>query len=84
MSNASVVSSDYAVAVTTKPASAGSADEPRVVLIGKPGCHLCAAARDVVVSVTSGLGIGWREESILDDASLYERYWEQIPDPRGR
>jgi hypothetical protein len=52
---------------------------PRVVLIGKPGCHLCDTARDVVVSVTSELGVGWREVSILDDPSLAEQYWEQIP-----
>jgi hypothetical protein len=65
--------------VTRTPASWGSADEPRVVLIGKPGCHLCDTARDVVVSVTAELGVGWREVSILDDPSLAERYREQIP-----
>jgi hypothetical protein len=65
--------------VTRKPGSGASADQPRVVLIGKPGCHLCDAARDVVVSVTSQLGVGWREVSILDDPSLAEQYREQIP-----
>lgn len=52
---------------------------PRVTLIGKPECHLCEAARTVVAAVTSELGIGWREISIMDDPELYERYWEQIP-----
>lgn len=51
----------------------------RVTLIGKPGCHLCDTARDVVASVTAELGIGWHEVSILDDPELSERYWEQIP-----
>ena len=51
----------------------------RVTLIGKPGCHLCDDAREVVARVTGDLGVGWEERSILDDPELYERYWEQIP-----
>lgn len=54
-------------------------DEPRVTLIGKPGCHLCDDAREVVAAVAAETGTGWRELSILDDAALSERYWEQIP-----
>jgi Glutaredoxin-like domain (DUF836) len=52
---------------------------PRVTLIGKPGCHLCDEAREVVARVTADLGVGWEERSILDDPALHERYWEQIP-----
>jgi hypothetical protein len=52
---------------------------PRVTVIGKPGCHLCETARNVVASVTEELGVSWNEVSILDDPELYERYWEQIP-----
>jgi hypothetical protein len=51
----------------------------RITLIGKPGCHLCDAARAVVAGVAADLGIGWEELSILDDPVLSERYWEQIP-----
>ena len=51
----------------------------RVTLIGKPGCHLCDDAREVVARVAADLGVGWEELSILDDAALHERYWEQIP-----
>jgi len=54
-------------------------DEPRVTLIGKPGCHLCDDAREVVARVAAETGTGWQELSILDDAALAERYWEQIP-----
>src|SRR5215207_7867747 len=57
----------------------GPADEPRITLIGKPGCHLCDDAREVVTRVAAETGAGWRELSILDDAELSERYWEQIP-----
>lgn len=52
---------------------------PRVTLIGKPGCHLCDTAREVVVSVSSRLGVAWQELSILDDDALAARYAEQIP-----
>jgi len=52
---------------------------PRVVLLGKPGCHLCDDARVVVARVCEELGVGWRELSILDDPELEARYWEQIP-----
>ena len=52
---------------------------PRVTLIGKPGCHLCAEARAVVALVCDDLGESFTEVSIEDDPVLYDRYWEQIP-----
>jgi len=51
----------------------------RVTLIGKPGCHLCDEAREVVARVTAELGEAFEERNILDDPALNERYWEQIP-----
>ena len=55
----------------------------RLTLIGKPDCHLCDDARDVVASVIDELGaassITLEELSILDDAALNEKYWEEIP-----
>jgi hypothetical protein len=57
-----------------------------ITLIGKPGCHLCDTARDVVASVVAELGseasapsITVEELSILDDAGLADRYAEEIP-----
>ena len=52
---------------------------PRITLIGKPGCHLCDEAREVVAAVAAEVGVGWEERSILDDPALQERYAEQIP-----
>ena len=52
---------------------------PRVLLLGKPGCHLCDEARVVVAQVCEELGVAWAERSILDDPALTERYAEQIP-----
>lgn len=51
----------------------------RITVIGKPGCHLCDNAQVVVDRVAADLGVGVTVLSILDDADLHERYWEQIP-----
>jgi glutaredoxin-like protein DUF836 len=51
----------------------------RITLIGKPGCHLCDDARDVVERVAADTGTDWNELSILDDPALAEQYWEHIP-----
>jgi len=50
-----------------------------VTLIGKPGCHLCDVARDVVVRVCEETGAAWEEKDINQDQELYRKYWEQIP-----
>jgi hypothetical protein len=54
-------------------------DDVRVVLVGRPGCHLCDDARAVVAAVTGPLGVAWREVSIEDDPALADRYAEEIP-----
>ncbi|MRG59637.1 glutaredoxin family protein [Agromyces sp. CFH 90414] len=58
----------------------------RLTLIGKPGCHLCDDARDVVFAVLEEIaampgaaGVVFDERSILDDPALAERYAEEIP-----
>ncbi len=51
----------------------------RVVLIGRPGCHLCDEARAVIERVAGELGVGWQERSIDDDPDLRRRYADQIP-----
>jgi len=58
----------------------------RLTLIGKPGCHLCDDAREVVQAVMTEVGaadaaprVTLDERSILDDAVLAERYAEEIP-----
>lgn len=51
----------------------------RVTLIGKPGCHLCDEAREVIAAVTADLGETYEERDILLEPELHDRYWEQIP-----
>ena len=53
--------------------------EPRITLIGKPGCHLCDDARAVVTRVAGETGTTVRELSILDDEELAAQYADQIP-----
>lgn len=53
--------------------------EPRVLLVGKPGCHLCDDARGVIEAVTSELGESFTEVSILDEPDLMAKYAEEIP-----
>jgi len=51
----------------------------RVTLIGRPGCHLCDDARQVVERVTADLGVGFEELSVDDDPQLLAEYAEEIP-----
>lgn len=51
----------------------------RITLIGKPGCHLCDDAREVIIRVAGRLGVQWEEISILDDPALTQRYANDIP-----
>lgn len=53
--------------------------DARVMLVGKPGCHLCDEAREVVAQVCAQQEVDWVEVSILDDPVLADRYWERIP-----
>ena len=53
--------------------------ETRITLIGKPGCHLCDAAREIVAKVAGELGVGWVEYDINEDPALKEDYWDLIP-----
>jgi glutaredoxin len=51
----------------------------RVLLLGKPGCHLCDDAREVVAAVAAELGVGWEERNIAEDADLQQQYAELVP-----
>lgn len=56
-----------------------------LTLIGKPDCHLCDVAREVVDQAIAELpdavadGVEVSEHSILDDPALHETWWEKIP-----
>ncbi|MEJ2578232.1 MAG: glutaredoxin family protein [Kineosporiaceae bacterium] len=50
-----------------------------MTLIGRPGCHLCAQAREVVARVGADLGVSWEERVITDDPAWVRDYRETIP-----
>jgi glutaredoxin len=50
-----------------------------VTLYGKPGCHLCDDAREVIARVCADLGTAYDEVDITADADLQRRFGEQIP-----
>jgi hypothetical protein len=53
-----------------------------LTLIGKPDCHLCDVAREIVETVVAELpedAVEVEELSIADDAALYAQWWEKIP-----
>lgn len=51
----------------------------RITLISKPGCHLCALARQVIERVAADLHVGWEERSITDIPDPDPLWWEQLP-----
>lgn len=64
----------------------GGVTTATITLIGKPGCHLCDDAREVIAAVVSELegvasapAVVVTEVSILDDAELHDEYVEEIP-----
>jgi hypothetical protein len=52
---------------------------PQVRLLGRPGCHLCDEAREVVRRECRRAGAVLTEVSILDDPALQAAYWDRIP-----
>jgi glutaredoxin len=51
----------------------------RVVLYGKPGCHLCDEARAVVAAVRARQPFDLEEVDVSTDPELHRRYGERIP-----
>lgn len=51
----------------------------RVTLYGKPGCHLCDDAREVIARVCAEVGTSYDEVDITTDPALQQQFGEQIP-----
>ncbi|MBV8160727.1 MAG: glutaredoxin family protein [Acidimicrobiia bacterium] len=50
-----------------------------ITLLTRPGCHLCDAARDVVIRVATDLGVPWEERDITRSPQDLDEYWDKIP-----
>jgi glutaredoxin len=53
--------------------------EPRVLVLTRPGCHLCEEAIAVVESVVAETGDSYEERNVDRDPELLRRYSEQVP-----
>src|SRR5207247_539999 len=77
---------DAAAAAGGHPrARAPSADvtpEP-LLLVGKPGCHLCEVMREVVSPVAAELGLALAERDVRSDPELDALYRNDIPDRKS-
>jgi glutaredoxin len=51
----------------------------RILLLGRPGCHLCDDARAVIERVAQELGVTWAERDITDSEEDLRAYRDQIP-----
>lgn len=50
-----------------------------IVLLSRPGCHLCDDARTVISRVAADLGMSWEERDITASPDDLVRYSEMIP-----
>ena len=52
----------------------------QLVLISKPGCHLCDDARQIILDVLKDFpDVFFEEKNMLDDQELIDAYSEEIP-----
>ncbi len=51
----------------------------RVVLYGKPGCHLCELAHQLLLGLQRDFALTIEEIDITRDPELFKRYWDKIP-----
>lgn len=62
-----------------RPRPPAESAQPVITLLGKPGCHLCDEAREIIRRVAGDLGVRWEERDITRSEEDTRRYWEQIP-----
>jgi glutaredoxin len=63
-----------------EPTASGVADgEPRIVILTRPGCHLCEEAVAVVDRICAETGDTYEERNVDLDEELLDRYDEQVP-----
>jgi hypothetical protein len=62
----------------SEPAPA-HADDARVVVYTRLGCHLCDVALEVVATVCADTGDSWTQVFIDADDELVSRFTDQVP-----
>jgi Glutaredoxin-like domain (DUF836) len=56
-----------------------SSQRSRVLLLSRPGCHLCADARAIIARVTAELGESFEERDITASPDDLAAYCDMIP-----
>ena len=51
----------------------------RIILLSRPGCHLCEQARAVIERVAADLGVPWSERDITQSPEDLRAYSEMVP-----
>lgn len=51
----------------------------RIMLLGRPGCHLCDDAREIIRRVAGELSVTWDERDITESEDDMREYWDKIP-----
>ena len=59
--------------------SVRDAGTPRIVLVGRVGCHLCDEAEAIISRVAAETGATWVKVSVDDDPALLARWSHQVP-----
>ena len=55
------------------------AGSPRIEVLTRPGCHLCAAAIEVIQAVCAETGTSYAERNVDEDPELHRRYSDEVP-----
>lgn len=50
-----------------------------MLLLSRPGCHLCREAAAVIARVTADLGVGWVERDVNDNPDDLRAYSDMVP-----
>lgn len=53
--------------------------EPRLTLITRPNCHLCAVAKEAMDRVVAVTGDRWVEVDVTTDLELEREYGDRVP-----
>ncbi|MGC5029021.1 glutaredoxin family protein [Micromonospora sp. DT229] len=53
--------------------------EPRLILITRPGCHLCEDAKAALDRVVAVTGDQWTERDVSGDIELEREYGDRLP-----
>jgi glutaredoxin len=51
----------------------------RLVLITRPGCHLCEVAAEAMDEVAAESGVSWVERGVDEDIELEREYGDRVP-----